>query len=138
MPAGRAGRPAIARCRRRDRAHAAGDQLITAAAGALRSSARSDDIIARLGGDEFGLVLPRIGRGSTEAVVARLAAALTAAGVAASIGIAIADDGASARAALAAADADMYAHKTRRRATLPQPRHPLPAEHPAGVGKRTH
>lgn len=115
--------------------HAAGDALITAAATALRQSSRGDDVVARLGGDEFGLVLPDIGRSAAGAVVARLEASLRAAGVSASIGIAIADAGTDARTALAAADADMYATKVRRRGGLPQPRGPMPLEHTDRAGQ---
>ena len=38
--------------------HAAGDDLLVAAAARLRESVRNTDIVARLGGDEFVLVLP--------------------------------------------------------------------------------
>ncbi|HVU71970.1 MAG TPA: GGDEF domain-containing protein [Mycobacteriales bacterium] len=113
--------------------HAAGDALITAAAAALRGSSRSDDLVARLGGDEFGLVLPRTGRSDASAVVARLEAALTAAGVSASIGIAVTHDGTGVRATLASADADMYANKTRRRSTLPRQRRSVEDEHARGT-----
>ena len=39
--------------------HAAGDELIISAAGALRDRVRATDVLARLGGDEFAVLLPR-------------------------------------------------------------------------------
>lgn len=41
--------------------HEAGDRLLAAIAGALRSSLRASDMVARMGGDEFALLLPGTG-----------------------------------------------------------------------------
>ncbi len=38
--------------------HAAGDRVLKAVAGAIRSRARETDVVARLGGDEFAIVIP--------------------------------------------------------------------------------
>lgn len=51
--------------------HAAGDHLLTAVAGRLKSCVREEDTIARLGGDEFGIILPGIHEGKDAAVVAQ-------------------------------------------------------------------
>jgi diguanylate cyclase (GGDEF)-like protein/PAS domain S-box-containing protein len=40
--------------------HAAGDELLSRVAGALREQLRRTDILARLGGDEFAVILPDI------------------------------------------------------------------------------
>lgn len=40
--------------------HAAGDQVLVAAAAALRQAVRGDDLVARVGGDEFIVLLPTI------------------------------------------------------------------------------
>jgi diguanylate cyclase (GGDEF)-like protein len=58
--------------------HAAGDQLLIAAAAALRQSLRQDDFVARLGGDEFGLILAGLDAASAPGVVERVRADLPA------------------------------------------------------------
>jgi diguanylate cyclase (GGDEF)-like protein/PAS domain S-box-containing protein len=107
--------------------HAAGDALLVAVAGSLRSRLRDADCIARLGGDEFAIILPNT---SAEAA-ARVATAVAeqigrtripvddigvgvaaTAGVTASVGVTPLDATvASEHDALAAADRAMYAHK---------------------------
>ena len=51
--------------------HEAGDQLLRAAAGRLRSSISRKDFLARLGGDEFAIVLNGMSKDSDAGIVAR-------------------------------------------------------------------
>ncbi|HEY0203260.1 MAG TPA: EAL domain-containing protein [Acetobacteraceae bacterium] len=81
--------------------HAAGDELLVAVAGRLRSSLRETDVVARMGGDEFAVIQSpsRVGGGGAE-LAARMLAAVSepfplAAGrctVGISIGVAIYPD----------------------------------------------
>jgi diguanylate cyclase (GGDEF)-like protein/PAS domain S-box-containing protein len=99
--------------------HAAGDQLLVAAAERLRSSVRSGDTVARLGGDEFAVLLAYATEAEVDAVVARIIGAFTepvhVAGsdlhMAASIGIAVNDGPVSASELQRRADVAMYAAK---------------------------
>jgi diguanylate cyclase (GGDEF)-like protein len=59
--------------------HAQGDALLVIVAATLRGGTRSLDTVARLGGDEFGLLLVDTDGATTEALLARLRAALAAA-----------------------------------------------------------
>lgn len=93
--------------------HAAGDAYLRRGAEAVRAAARSVDAICRLGGDEFGLLAPQTDAAGAARLAARLREALTAAEVAASVGIATVDDG-QLDAAWQCADAEMYAEKRRR------------------------
>jgi diguanylate cyclase len=57
--------------------HDAGDVLLQAAAGRLRSAVRDDAVLARMGGDEFAVLLPGLRSPSdAESVARRLLAAL--------------------------------------------------------------
>lgn len=94
--------------------HAAGDAHLQRCADAVRACARSVDVFCRLGGDEFGLLAPQTGADGAARLAARLRAALDAAGVRASVGIATATDG-QLDAAWECADAAMYADKRARR-----------------------
>lgn len=58
--------------------HAGGDQLLRAAAQALRDGVREVDLVARLGGDEFVLLLPETDQAGAARVLERLHAELTA------------------------------------------------------------
>jgi diguanylate cyclase (GGDEF)-like protein len=58
--------------------HAAGDQLLAAAASALRQSLRQEDFVARLGGDEFGLLLAGLDADSAASVIERVRSRLPA------------------------------------------------------------
>jgi len=96
--------------------HDAGDDLIQRAARALASVARCGDTVARVGGDELVVLLPR--RYSAKAVstsVKRFASALSAAGVAASIGAASTEEAGDVQAAMLLADTRMMAEKKRTR-----------------------
>ena len=71
------------------RGHLAGDRTLALVAEALRDGFADSDVAGRLGGDEFALILPSIGE-DVELIARRLLAAIaSAAGVAASLGIAV-------------------------------------------------
>ncbi|MEJ7790095.1 MAG: EAL domain-containing protein, partial [Thermoleophilaceae bacterium] len=101
--------------------HAAGDELLRKLAGRLDQCTRSEDTVARLGGDEFA-VLVETPEGITQAedVASRLHTTLDdkpfeVAGhelfMHSSVGIALADNGASSEDLLRNADMAMYAAK---------------------------
>lgn len=94
--------------------HAAGDELIIRAARALRQAARSADVVARLGGDEFGILSAECDRKGGEALLRRVRAALEAAGVKASVGLAVRIPSDGLEAACATADRRMYEEKRSR------------------------
>ncbi|MEA2442239.1 MAG: hypothetical protein QOH76_3663 [Thermoleophilaceae bacterium] len=60
--------------------HPGGDTALIAAAGALRSAARADDVVSRLGGDEFAIVSRGLSAGALEGLAARALEAVRAAG----------------------------------------------------------
>nr|WP_281373287.1 GGDEF domain-containing protein [Kineococcus aurantiacus] len=101
--------------------HAAGDELITAAAGRLRTGCRSADLVGRLGGDEFLTATADPGTDAQAlAVAGRLVEALSrpfalSAGsvrVGASVGLALATAaGRTGEDLVRAADDAMYAAK---------------------------
>ena len=55
--------------------HAAGDELLVAAAAALRDAVRTGDVVARVGGDEFAALLADADPAAAEAVRKRIKAA---------------------------------------------------------------
>ncbi len=57
--------------------HEAGDLLIKKAAGILRKTCRSVDVIARVGGDEFIVLLPRTKAEDAETIIERVQTALS-------------------------------------------------------------
>ncbi|MFC3689653.1 EAL domain-containing protein [Aquipuribacter hungaricus] len=59
--------------------HRSGDEALTVAATRLRAAARAEDVVARLGGDEFGVLLPDAGPATVEAVLQRMADAMSGA-----------------------------------------------------------
>jgi diguanylate cyclase (GGDEF)-like protein len=99
--------------------HAAGDDVLQAVAGRLKTLARTQDTVARLGGDEFAVLVPRTSADGLAAFVKRIAAAFrqphaicgTALETSASIGTHLAIRGEDAAAALRRADEAMYAVK---------------------------
>jgi diguanylate cyclase (GGDEF)-like protein/PAS domain S-box-containing protein len=97
--------------------HHAGDELLKAAARALRGRIRETDILARLGGDEFGIILPQVDLREAEVVADGIVKALrcqaamrTPIPVTASVGVAL-FDGLRNVEILAAADLAMYQAK---------------------------
>lgn len=96
--------------------HAAGDRYIRVAAAALREAVRDGDIVARLGGDEFGVLMLGCTEEEAQIAVTRIYASFESAGVAGSVGWAPITVLKGFPAALAEADAAMYAAKAERRA----------------------
>jgi diguanylate cyclase (GGDEF)-like protein len=107
--------------------HRAGDEVLRAVAGRLRSCVRESDVVARTGGDEFVIVMG--GPGVAEparALVGRLRASLTepirAQGgdhlVGVSIGVAVSTTPTSFSEVLSQADAAMYERKRSRTSRL--------------------
>lgn len=66
--------------------HAAGDELLRTAGEALLAATRRADTVARIGGDEFGVLLDGIGAEEGSRAARRIADALAASGVEASVG----------------------------------------------------
>ena len=90
--------------------HAAGDELLRRAAVAISSAVRAHDVVARLGGDEFAILAIESDSRTARRLAKRVARALDAEGVRASIGMAARGEG-GLEAACVDADAAMYAAK---------------------------
>ena len=103
-----------------DRGHLAGDEILRAVAAAMQAVSGRRDTVARLGGDEFAAVVRRDPVQWAAALEARLAVADAGNPIPVSVGFAPLDTRAPANAALAAADAALYADKHRRAAVLAQ------------------
>jgi diguanylate cyclase len=107
--------------------HEAGDEVLRVFADRLRGTLRAEDIAARIGGDEFLIMSTGATAGDADALRRRIEDATSAPagwqghelpfGV--TVGVAYGSGGdTSADGLMSAADADMYRHKTARRASL--------------------
>ncbi len=94
--------------------HAAGDDLLAAAAEAIRAAVRSQDPVARLGGDEFAVLLHDCTEHAAAVRAEAIRRSLRAAGVEASVGVAAAQPGQGVSQAQVTADRAMYQEKARR------------------------
>lgn len=105
--------------------HLTGDLLIRRAAGAIRGAVRDEDVVARTGGDEFAVLAVEADAPVPDSVLARIRAALTEVGVAASAGAAVATGAQdSLEDAVKRADEAMYAEKRAHRVTRRSERRP--------------
>lgn len=104
-----------------------GDQMLRAAAEALKGAVRSGDLVARIGGDEFAVCCEDLAdTGEASAVADRVLAALTVPSStgasrppnSASIGVALAGTGAQPEGLLRNADIAMYTAKERGKARV--------------------
>lgn len=95
--------------------HAAGDELIRRAAGAISQAVHGPDAVARLGGDEFGVLLRDCTALAAVDRVDAIRRALREAGVPASLGVASAGPDGGLVGAQRDADEAMYEEKRTRR-----------------------
>jgi diguanylate cyclase (GGDEF)-like protein len=95
--------------------HAKGDELIRCAAQAIRRAVREPDAVARIGGDEFAVLGVECDESGSAALLERIDTALRAAGVRASLGLAVRDRKLGLLRASEMADQAMYELKRRRR-----------------------
>lgn len=95
--------------------HNSGDKLLKTAAGILRRSSRTSDIIARIGGDEFGVLCVEATPQQTEMLSSRIQLALARAGIHASIGWASRHGDVNINQAITRADRLMYTNKRLRK-----------------------
>ncbi|GIF05069.1 GGDEF domain-containing protein [Actinoplanes siamensis] len=118
--------------------HEAGDEVLRVFADRLRGTLRGEDIAARIGGDEFLILGTGTTAGDADVLRRRIEDATSAPAVwqghelsfGVTVGVAYGSGAdTSADGLMSAADADMYRHKTARRASLnpaPSPRWPGP------------
>ncbi|AXS41835.1 GGDEF domain-containing protein [Breoghania sp. L-A4] len=103
--------------------HACGDQMLRHAAGVIRATLRSSDVVGRIGGDEFVALLWKADEASTRDTATRVVEALARApmtfegmeiSASASVGVTRLLDGDDVDSVLDRADKDMYRAKTAR------------------------
>jgi diguanylate cyclase (GGDEF)-like protein len=94
--------------------HDAGDRLLRSAALVLRRVSRMCDQVARVGGDEFAVLAVEASEIEGRALLDRVASSFAAAGVEASLGMAVREGHTTLEETWRAADAAMYRHKRRR------------------------
>jgi diguanylate cyclase (GGDEF)-like protein len=95
--------------------HERGDDLLRRAARALRSTIRTQDVAARVGGDEFAILAVECDGEAVAAPRRRLEDGLAAAGVGASLGLAVRDAEGDLSRAWREADEAMYRAKRERK-----------------------
>ncbi|MEM7069992.1 MAG: GGDEF domain-containing protein [Pseudomonadota bacterium] len=107
--------------------HEAGDILIINVAKCMDAIAREHDVVARLGGDEFAVLLPIANRNQLTSVADRYRSMISQIRASSgsepryasvSIGIAMSQDGSSAKEIINAADANLYAAKNNGKNTV--------------------
>lgn len=99
--------------------HAAGDELLIKASLALLEATRTSDVVARLGGDEFCVLGVECDAASSKILENRIRECLAAAGVEASIGLAMRRPEEGLPMACAEADEKMYIEKhSKKRAAM--------------------
>lgn len=96
--------------------HQAGDEAISAVAGAVRESCRTSDFPARYGGEEIAVIMPGLSREDAVRAAERIRVAVAATPVAGrvmsvSIGVAATTGGCSAELLVEAADRGLYKAK---------------------------
>jgi diguanylate cyclase (GGDEF)-like protein len=140
--------------------HLAGDQVLSAVAGAVRAEVRERDLVGRFGGEEFVVLLAGPAAGDAaelEAVAERIRSRvarlrveiptpdgpLSVSGLTVSIGVAVSPaEGADLRTLLQVADTALYAAKRAgrnavRTGTPPGPNPPVPSGRAGEHGTRT-
>ena len=100
--------------------HEAGDMLLRKVAAGMKQLAREYDVVARIGGDEFAVIVPIINHDQLNSVANRYRNMISLLTMAqdsrpvypsASIGVAMFEDGNSARDIMRKADSNLYAAK---------------------------
>lgn len=95
--------------------HAAGDEMLRAAAGALSTAVRGIDVVARTGGDEFMVLCIECDASNAGALVERIREVLAAAGIRASLGMAVRSPETGLYVTAHKADQAMYRDKADRK-----------------------